>query len=216
MRTVDWTIRDEVTASIVLADDNLWFPAKAIASLYNVTVQNVSLHIKDLKQSGFPSGERQVEVLQREGTRMIRRDLTHYSFDMVHAIALRAQRYDELSLLVDFAQREALLKPVYKIAPIKERNFAVLLIGALDGLQTVVPQFPVGPYFIDFYLPNAHVAVEYDEHHHKKEARREHDEKRQRFIEETLNVNFIRVLEGFEVAGLNSILMHVFSDISRA
>lgn len=178
--------------------------------MFGVTTANISIHIRDLIASGIPSCERELPVTQKEGARTVSRRIKHFSFQIAHAIALRAQRYEELDWLVDLAKEESVLRPTYKVTAIKERDFSSLLIGALEGLESVLPQYRVGSYIVDFYLPNSRIVVEYDEKHHKGPANRKRDITRQIFIEKKLNARFVRVSHELEIPGLNAVLRQVF------
>lgn len=215
MKSLDWCPTGDVTLPVIFAADDLWFSHKTLSMLFAVTTQNISIHISDLMASGMHSEEREFLVAQKEGSRTIARRIKHFPFQIAHAIAMRSQRYKELNHLVDLAQQESLLKPSYKVAPIKERNFAALLVGALNRLEKVVSQYPVGSYTVDFFLPDSKIVVEYDEKHHKGPTHRERDQERQRYIEETLNARFVRVAQGSEVEGLNAVLRQIFTAKER-
>ncbi|MCK6686066.1 MAG: DUF559 domain-containing protein [Thermoanaerobaculia bacterium] len=45
-------------------------------------------------------------------------------------------------------------------------------------------QHPVGPYFLDFYCPEARLAIELDGGQHAEDEQRLHDEKRSSFLSE--------------------------------
>ncbi len=67
------------------------------------------------------------------------------------------------------------------------------LLRLLEGIDTVIPQYCIGNYRIDFYLPESNVAIEYDERHHKINNGRDRD--RQTYIENKVGCVFIRVTE---------------------
>lgn len=200
---------------VIVAANDLWFSHGTLSALFGVTTQNISIHISDLIASGVQSGEREWLVAQTEGKRTVSRRIKYFPFQIAHAIALKAKRYEALNYLIDLAQKESLLKQTYKVASIKERNFAALLIGALEGVETVVPQYLVGPYIVDFFLPGSKIVVEYDERYHGRPTQRERDRKRQQFIEERLNARFVRVSQDSEIEGLNALLRQLFSERER-
>lgn len=75
----------------------------------------------------------------------------------------------------------------------KELCFGEILIEALKELNLeVIPQYRVGNYRIDFYIPKYNIAVEYDEQHHFTEENKEKDNMRQMAISLLLNSNWIR------------------------
>lgn len=217
MKVFDWQPEpsEAKTLSVIFADNDLWFSHKTLSNLFNVTKQNISLYVKDIAITGLPTTERDFAIEQIEGKRTIRRQIKHFPFQIAHVIALRSQRFDELSRLVDLATKKSVLRPIYRVVPVKEREFATLLIGALEGIETVISQFSVGPYFVDFYLMQSNIVIEYDENHHGRPKHREQDRLRQKFIEEKLKAEFIRIKHGMEIQGLNEVLRSLFLGSQR-
>lgn len=71
------------------------------------------------------------------------------------------QQYgDHPELIVEMLKNERFVLPpsasFYKITPIKERNFAELLIGALKGVEDVLSQYRVGSYIMNFFAHEPH------------------------------------------------------------
>ena len=94
----------------------------------------------------------------------------------------------------------------------KELLFEICLTEILQGIEVVIPQYKVLNYRIDFYLPNLNIAIEYDEKHHIQKKHK--DIKRQKDIErEIKNIKFIRVNEGEENYGINSILKSAMKEM---
>jgi very-short-patch-repair endonuclease len=191
---------------IVEAKGDLWFSQKSLAALFGVTKQNVQIHIRDLQESGQPSVGVAYAIDQAEGARTVKRRIQHYPFEVAHAIAVRSQRFDQLGWLLDLAKEREIAKSTYRIAPIKERAFGELLFGALAGIVTVLPQHHLPPHFIDFFIPEWRLAIEYDERYHGSARRMQADAERQAAIERSLGARFVRVSVGREVEALNEIL----------
>lgn len=61
-----------------------------------------------------------------------------------------------------------------------------------DGYE-ILPQFTVGDYRIDFYVPELNLAIEIDEEAHKYQT--QEDNKRQAYIENKIGCKFLRVKE---------------------
>ena len=57
-----------------------------------------------------------------------------------------------------------------------------------------IPQYPVGNYRIDLYIPKYNLAIEIDEEEHK--YKKDYDLKRQSYIENQIHCKFVRVNEG--------------------
>ena len=88
-----------------------------------------------------------------------------------------------------------------------EYEFGQLLSGLFSGIYDVIPQYIVGDYRVDFYIPDLNLVIEYDEEHHAQQLL--DDELRERFIKKEINCDFIRVEKGNEVEGLNQIIKYV-------
>lgn len=74
-----------------------------------------------------------------------------------------------------------------------EVSFGNMLIEALKELEIeAIPQYKVGKYRVDFYIPSKNIAVEYDEQQHFTETNQVQDSQRQKYIENKLGCKFIR------------------------
>jgi very-short-patch-repair endonuclease len=80
---------------------------------------------------------------------------------------------------------------------INERNHFQPYLESLIPLITIENQYPVKSenyyYFLDFYLPEFDIAIEYDEKSHYKKSNMQSDAKRQKYIEDKLGCLFVRV-----------------------
>ena len=83
-----------------------------------------------------------------------------------------------------------------KMTPAEIALWTMLQKKQLDGVR-FLRQYSIGAYFVDFYSPKYHLAVELDGEYHFDEQRIQYDKKRTAF----LNEKGIRVLrfENFEV-----------------
>jgi very-short-patch-repair endonuclease len=76
-------------------------------------------------------------------------------------------------------------------------HFTPYLHEILPDNYTTTPQYPVYNkvngynYFIDFYIPEENLAIEYDEEHHNRHKQK--DNERQEYIESQLGCKFIRI-----------------------
>jgi very-short-patch-repair endonuclease len=82
----------------------------------------------------------------------------------------------------------------------KERQFKDMLEEALGGIQEFIPQYEIDGYYIDFYFPLLHLAVEYDEDNAVKE---------EALLQSDLVFSIIRVKEGEETEGLKNVLTYI-------
>lgn len=195
-----------MSLNVIEAKGDLWFSQKTLAALFGVSKQNVQIHIRDLQEAGQPTSGAAYAIDQAEGARTVKRLIRHYPFEVAHAIAVRSQRFDQLGWLLDLVKEREIAKSTYRIAPIKERAFGELLLGALDGIVTVLPQHHLPPHFIDFFIPEWRLAIEYDERHHGSARRLRADAERQAALERALGARFVRVSVGREIEALNAIL----------
>ena len=100
---------------------------------------------------------------------------------------------------------------VIQITPTrKELLFEIDIKGALKEITTIISQYPVLNYRVDFYLPEFNLVIEYDE---KQHLYYKDDKERQTEIENYLQCHFIRVEEGFELEGINKIIKVVIFNI---
>jgi len=86
----DGTIRLETR----LENETLWLTQQQMAELFQTTVPNISMHIKNV----FDEGELQTEAtvqdfltVRQEGERQVQRTLTHYNLDMVISVGYRVK-----------------------------------------------------------------------------------------------------------------------------
>ena len=77
---------------IRFAEDDIWLTHNQIAEIYDTTQQNVSQHIdgiyKDLELLEETTHKKFL-LVQTEGNRQAKRDVAHYSLDMITAIGYR-------------------------------------------------------------------------------------------------------------------------------
>ena len=79
--------------SVRFADDDLWITQKQIAEIYDTTQQNISLHIDSIYKDfelGIEGTHKKYLLVQTEGKRQVKREISHYNLDMV--IAIHPQR----------------------------------------------------------------------------------------------------------------------------
>lgn len=86
----DGTIRLETR----LENETLWLTQQQMAELFQTTVPNISMHIKNV----FDEGELQTEAtiqdfltVRQEGERQVQRTLTHYNLDLVISVGYRVK-----------------------------------------------------------------------------------------------------------------------------
>ena len=86
------TPTEDVKVDVVLRDENIWATQRAMSSLFGCTPDNVSLHLKNIYESGELSKEATTEffsAVQPEGNRMVERERQFYSLDAIIAVGYR-------------------------------------------------------------------------------------------------------------------------------
>jgi hypothetical protein len=75
-------------------DQTVWLSQREIAELFDVSTDNISLHLKNLYEDGELSREAttaESSVVQTEGSREVRRPLTLYNLDAILAVGYRVR-----------------------------------------------------------------------------------------------------------------------------
>jgi hypothetical protein len=73
---------------------NIWLTQSLMAELFQTTVPNINLHIKNILAEGELTGAATIKdylIVQQEGTRRVRRPVKHYSLEMILAVGYRVQ-----------------------------------------------------------------------------------------------------------------------------
>ena len=73
---------------VLVKDETIWMTQKAISQLFDCTVDNVGLHLRNIFKEGELSEESTTEkfsVVQKEGKRNVNRELTFYNLDGKHS-----------------------------------------------------------------------------------------------------------------------------------
>ena len=80
--------------SVRFENSDVWLTQNQLAEIYNTTQQNVSQHI----ESVYKDSELQKEathkkflLVQNEGKRQVKREISHYNLDIIIAVGYRVQ-----------------------------------------------------------------------------------------------------------------------------
>ena len=82
----------DVSVNAVIQNDSIWVTQRAMAEVFNCTVDNVSLHLKNIYSEGELIKEATTEdfsVVQKEGNREVRRNVTFYNLDAIISVGYR-------------------------------------------------------------------------------------------------------------------------------
>ncbi len=80
--------------SVRFADDDLWLTQNQIAEIYDSSQQNVSHHLDGIFKDGeLDAGatHKKFLLVQTEGKRQVKREVSHYNLDVIIAIGYRMQ-----------------------------------------------------------------------------------------------------------------------------
>lgn len=86
------TPNGDVKVDVLLQNETIWMPQKKIAELFDVNIPAVSKHLKNIFESGEISKEATVsnlEIVQNEGGREIKRNTEFYNLDAIIAVGYR-------------------------------------------------------------------------------------------------------------------------------
>lgn len=83
----------ELEVSVSEDRENVWLSQRQMAQLYNVSTDNIGLHIKNiLKEKELDeSTAEESSVVQKEGSRTVRRKIKIYNLDMILAVGYRVK-----------------------------------------------------------------------------------------------------------------------------
>ena len=86
------TPNQDVKVEILVENETIWLSQQKIAELFDTTKQNVSLHVKNIFESGELDENATVKkilTVQQEGSREVKRNLEHYNLDAIISIGYR-------------------------------------------------------------------------------------------------------------------------------
>lgn len=85
-------ISESVSVNIIVKDETLWLTQKSMAELFGCSVDNISLHLKNIFNSGELAENSTTEnfsIVQQEGKRNVTRIVTFYNLDAVISVGYR-------------------------------------------------------------------------------------------------------------------------------
>lgn len=107
----DGAIRVDTT----LVDETIWMSQNELAKLFDTTKNNISLHMKNIFESGELEESSTVKnflTVQKEGARNVKRDVIHYNLDAIIAIGYRinSKRATEFRIWATKILKEYMIK----------------------------------------------------------------------------------------------------------
>lgn len=87
----------KVKVEIIFEDETFWLSQKSIAELFDVEVNTINYHLKEIFKSGElieNSTIRKIRIVQQEGPRSVSRDIDIYNLDAIIAVGYRVNSYN--------------------------------------------------------------------------------------------------------------------------
>ena len=81
---------------VILLDETLWLTQKAMGELFNVGVNTINYHLKEIFKSNEleeMSTIRKIRIVQKEGKREVVRNLEFYNLDAIISVGYRVNSY---------------------------------------------------------------------------------------------------------------------------
>jgi len=92
MKNIEIYNSGELELKVSVEDDTIWLTQKELVELFEVTKQNISLHINNILNEEELQKNSTVKfflTIQKEGNREARRNLEHYNLDMIISLGYR-------------------------------------------------------------------------------------------------------------------------------
>jgi len=86
------TPKGNTKIDVQLKNETLWLNQKQIAELFQTTIPNVNMHVKNILQEGELDANSTIQnflIVQKEGKRNVKRNIEHYNLDMVISLGYR-------------------------------------------------------------------------------------------------------------------------------
>ena len=111
-----YTSKDEnVKVDVNLKNDDIWMSQNELAKLFDTTKNNISIHMKNIFESGELEESSTVKnflTVQQEGTRNVKRMVIRYNLDAIIAVGYRinSKRATEFRIWATKVLKEYMIK----------------------------------------------------------------------------------------------------------
>lgn len=88
------TEEGQVKIEVRLEDENVWLTQYAMAKLFDTTVANINMHIKNIYDENELKEEATIKeylIVQNEGNRQVKRNIKHYNLELIISVGYRVQ-----------------------------------------------------------------------------------------------------------------------------
>ena len=83
---------DEARIKVAVKDETIWLTQKGMAELFGCSSDNISLHLKNIYESGellFSATAEEISVVRQEGSRSVSRKVMFYNLDAIISVGYR-------------------------------------------------------------------------------------------------------------------------------
>ena len=77
---------------VVVRNETIWMTQKAMATLFDCSSDNISLHLRNIYESeelSFAATAEKISIVQQEGTRQVKRVTQFYNLDAIISVGYR-------------------------------------------------------------------------------------------------------------------------------
>ena len=86
----------KISLNVRLEDETVWLTQAHMAKLFQTTIPNVSMHIRNVYEDGELGSEATVKkflTVRQEGSRHVQRELEFYNLDMIISVGYRVKSH---------------------------------------------------------------------------------------------------------------------------
>ena len=157
----------ELELEVTVSEDreNVWLSQRQMATLFNVSADNIGLHIKNIlaDKELDKSTTEESSVVQTEGKRKVRRTIKIYNLDMILAVGYRVKSPNGIifrkwatSILKDYmikgyAMNEKRLEVLHKTVEIQSRMLAASLNVEENEMLNIIDAYQNALSLLDDY-----------------------------------------------------------------
>ncbi len=90
------TPESNISVNAIIEDDTIWLTQKSMAELFDCSTDNISLHLRNIYKDGELqeiSTTEDFSVVQKEGSRMVKRNQKFYNLDAIISVGYRVSSY---------------------------------------------------------------------------------------------------------------------------
>ena len=86
------TNEGKINIDVILKDETIWLTQKSMAELFECSIDNIGLHLKNIyndQELDIDSTTEKFSVVRKEGNRNVKRELEFYNLDAIIAVGYR-------------------------------------------------------------------------------------------------------------------------------